>query len=504
MDSNSFTGFASDGAEVGLNPLQAGQEIDGFKLEERLHQGGMANLWRVSLLPDTPQGAKLAAKVTPGMPLIMKVPRINGGEDPATIVGFEVERMIMPTLSGPHVPKFVAKGDFTRQPFIVMEHIPGGSLRPRLDAAPLALDEVVELGSRVAAALHELHRQHVVHLDIKPSNILFRPDGTAVLIDFGLSRHDHLPDLLDEEFTLPMGTGPYMSPEQVQFVRNDPRSDLFALGVMLYHLTTGERPFGAPNSVHGLRKRLFVEAVPPRAIRPDCPPWLQEVILKCLEVKPEHRYQSAAQLSLALQDPTQIPLTKRAERMTRSGALTRLKRWFFAIGSEPETRGISATQVVNQNPIIMAAVDVENAAPELIEKLRETVSRIVLTEPGARLACVSVMKIARIGMDELTDEKGQSVHVKQLISLKHWARPISKSLNLQDGRLTFHVLEAPDAASAIVEFARRNQVDHIVMGARGQSTLRRYLGSVSSQVVAESDCTVTVVRASAPTEDAGQ
>ena len=128
----------------------------------------------------------------------------------------------------------------------------------------------------------------------------------------------------------------------------------------------------------------------------------------------------------------------------------------------------------------------------------------MLTEPGARLACVSVMKIARIGMDELTDEKGQSVHVKQLISLKHWARPISKSLNLQDGRLTFHVLEAPDAASAIVEFARRNQVDHIVMGARGQSALRRYLGSVSSQVVAESDCTVTVVRASAPTEDAGQ
>ncbi len=325
-----------------------------------------------------------------------------------------------------------------------------------------------------------------------------------MLIDFGLSRHDHLPDLLDEEFTLPMGTGPYMSPEQVQFVRNDPRSDLFALGVMLYHLTTGERPFGAPNSVHGLRKRLFVEAVPPRAIRPDCPPWLQEVILKCLEVKPENRYQSAAQLSLALQDPSQIPLTKRAERMTRSGALTRLKRWFFAIGSEPDTRGVSATQVVNQNPIIMAAVDVENAAPELIEKLRETVSRIVPTEPGARLACVSVMKIARIGMDELTDEKGQSVHVKQLISLKHWARPISKSLNLQDGRLTFHVLEAPDAASAIVEFARRNQVDHIVMGARGQSALRRYLGSVSSQVVAESDCTVTVVRASAPTEDAGQ
>jgi protein-serine/threonine kinase len=207
-----------------------------------------------------------------------------------------------------------------------MEHIPGPSLRPRLDEAPLPFDEIIEVGERVATALHELHRQHVVHLDIKPSNILFRPDGTAVLVDFGLSRHDHLPDLLDEEFTLPMGTGPYMSPEQVQFVRSDPRSDLFALGVMLYHLTTGERPFGAPNSVRGLRKRLYVDPVPPRALRPDCPPWLQEVILKCLEVNPEQRYQSAAQLSLDLQAPAQIPLTRRAEKLQGASTLKRLKR----------------------------------------------------------------------------------------------------------------------------------------------------------------------------------
>jgi nucleotide-binding universal stress UspA family protein len=158
----------------------------------------------------------------------------------------------------------------------------------------------------------------------------------------------------------------------------------------------------------------------------------------------------------------------------------------------------SAAELATRNPIILAAVDVENAGTPLLDALRETVRRIVLTEPGARLACVSVMRTARIGMDELTDDQGQSVHVKQLIGLKHWARPISKALNLDDGRLTFHVLEAPDAATAIVEFARRNHIDHIVMGARGNSALRRYLGSVSSQVVAESDCTVTVVRADEP------
>jgi len=477
-------------------PLEPELVVDGFLLKERLHQGGMASLWRVLRVGPDGQPAPREGEGE----LIMKVPRIKGGEDPATIVGFEVEQMIMPTLSGVHCPRFIARGDFTRQPFIVMERIPGETLRPRLDEAPLAIDEVIEIGERVATALHDLHRQHVVHLDIKPSNIMFRPDGEVVLVDFGLSRHDHLPDLLEEEFSLPMGTGPYMSPEQVQFIRNDPRSDLFALGVMLYHFTTGERPFGAPSSVRGLRKRLYVDPVPPRALRTDCPPWLQEVILKCLEVKPEKRYQSAAQLALDLQDPQQVPLTRRAARMERSGFWTRTRKWFFALGAEstPQAVASNATEQMRRSPIVMAAVDVENAAPELLEQLRETVRRIVVTEPGARLACVSVMRTARIGIDELTDRQGQSVHVKQLVSLKHWARPISKALNLEDGRLTFHVLEAPDAADALVGFAQRNQVDHIVMGARGQSALRRYLGSVSSQVVAQSDCTVTVVRASEP------
>jgi len=478
------SGPASIPAPLPVASLEPGLVLDGFRLEERLHQGGMANLWRVTRLEPVPGE---------DFPLIMKVPRIKGGEDPATIVGFEVEQMLMPALKGPHVPRFVARGDWTRQAYIVMEQIAGQSLRPRLDEAPLPLDEVIEIGSRVATALHDLHRQHVVHLDIKPSNIMLRPSGEAVLVDFGLSRHDQLPDLLEEEFSLPMGTGPYMSPEQVQFVRNDPRSDLFALGVMLYHFATGERPFGQPASVRGLRRRLYVDPVPPRAIDPNIPPWFQEVVLRCLEVKPERRYQSAAQLALDLQRPEGITLSKRAERLHTSGTIKTLKRWFFALGSEPVAQA-TVTEQVARSPIIMAAVDIDHATPGLLEQLRETVRRIVQTEPGARLACVSVMKTARIGMDELTDKDGKSLHVKQLIALKHWARPVTRALKLEDGRLTFHVLEAPDAANAIIDFAAKNGVDHVVMGARGNSALRRYLGSVSAQVVAESDCTVTVVR----------
>jgi protein-serine/threonine kinase len=468
--------------------LEPGLVLDGFRLDARLHQGGMANLWSVTRVD-----AEGQPRSDEDFPLMMKVPRIKGGEDPATIVGFEVEQMLMPALHGPHVPRFVARGDWTRQAYVVMERIQGESLKSRFDAAPLPLDEVVDIGARVADALHSLHRQNVVHLDVKPSNIMFRSSGEAVLVDYGLSRHDHLPDLLEEEFSLPMGTGPYMSPEQVQFVRNDPRSDLFALGVMLYHLATGERPFGQPTSVRGLRRRLYTDPIPPRVLRADLPPWLQEVILRCLEVLPERRYQSAAQLALDLRHPDSVALTARSERLQTSGNFGRFKRWFVALGAEPAPIAQVGEQLARSR-IVMAAVDTENASPQLLEHQREIVQRVVLTEPGARLACVSVMKTARIGMDELTDKDGRSLHVKQLIALKAWARPISQALKLEDGRLTFHVLEAPDAADALIEFAAKNGTDHIVMGARGASTLRRYLGSVSAQVVSQSNCTVTVVR----------
>ena len=463
--------------------LSEGDVVDGFRLDERLHQGGMATLWRVSRT----DGAD-------AMPLVMKVPRIKGGDDPATIVGFEVEQMIMPTLAGAHVPKFIARGDFTRQPFIVMERIAGASLRARLDEAPLPIGEVARIGAQVAIALHALHDQHVVHLDVKPSNIMLRASGEAVLIDFGLARHERLPDLLEEEFELPIGTGPYMSPEQVQFIRSDPRSDLFALGVMLYHLCTGERPFGAPTSVHGLRRRLYHDPEPPRRLRPDCPAWLQEIILRCLEVDPARRHPSAAQLAFDLQNPDQVVLTPRADRRSRSGRLRALRRWFAAIGSEPKGAPAAA-----RGTIVLAAVDVAGAAPALLESLRLGVQRVLQTEPQARLACLAVLKTERIGMDEPLAPDGSSKHVNLLVQLKHWARPLVQALppsqGQHDGRLTFHVLEAPDTASAIVDFARKNQVDHIVMGARSSSMLRRYLGSVSSQVVAQSHCTVTVVRA---------
>ncbi|MGZ3253649.1 MAG: protein kinase domain-containing protein [Burkholderiaceae bacterium] len=465
-------------------PIQrpaVGMVIDGFLLEEKLHKGGMATLWRVA------RAEQDATK--PAEQLLMKIPILGDNNDPTAIVGFEVEQMIMPKLSGMHVPRFIASGDFAAQPYIVMELISGASLRPQLDESPLPPDEVAAIGAKIATALHDLHRQHVVHLDIKPSNIMFRESGEAILIDYGLARHDNLPDLLAEEFRLPMGTGPYISPEQVLHIRNDPRSDLFALGVLLYHLATGQRPLGNPDTVRGLRRRLWRDPLPPRAHNPQIQPWLQEVILRCLEVDPAARYASAAQLAFDLQHPDQVQLTARAKKLHADPWLTVMKRWLRAIGIEPQPQQ-SATTQLSQAPIIVAAIDLAHGSEALAETLRVTTRRILQTEPGARLACITVQKTNRIGMDVTVDKEGQNLHVKHLVGLKHWARP----LNIPEEKITYHVLEAPDAAAAIIDYARINDVDHIVIGSRGSSTLRRYLGSVSSQVVAQADCTVTVVK----------
>jgi len=457
--------------------IHAGRVIDGFTVVERMHHGGMAELWKVTR-PDI------------AFPMLMKVPFLREGDEPAVIVGFEMEQMILPRVAGPHVPRFVANGDFAVQPYLVMEHVQGPSLLPRFEAAPLPVEEVAEIGAKVATALNDLHRQHVIHLDMKPSNVLIRPSGEACLIDFGLSRHDQLPDLLAEEFRLPMGTGPYISPEQVLRCRTDPRSDLFALGVMLYALATGKRPFGKPQRVPGLRKRLWRDPVPPRALRPDLPPWLQEVILRCLEVDADRRYQTGAQLAFDLSNPTKVRLTARAERLGQDGLVTVARRWLKAAGMEAKPPAVSVLGRMATAPIVVAAVDLSPGMEDLAEALRTMVARVLQTMPEARLACVNVLKTSLIAIDQTLDAEGRSIHVQRIVELKHWAEP----LGLAADHVTFHVLEATEPAAAIVDYARKNHVDQIIMGARGAGAIRRHLGSVSSHVVAEAPCTVTVVR----------
>jgi serine/threonine protein kinase len=467
--------------------IATGADIDGFTVGECVHRGGMATLWSVT---------------HPGItvPLLMKVPLMSEGEDPAAIVSFEMEQMILPRLSGPHVPACFGSGDFARQPYVVMERIPGKTLYDRLADLPLNYQEARGIAGKIAAALADLHRQNVIHHDIKPSSVMFRPSGEAVLIDFGLSHHNHLPDLLQEEFRLPYGTAPYMAPERLLGVRDDARSDLFSLGVLLYFFTTGVRPFGESETLRGMRRRLWRDPRPPRTLKGDYPPWLQEIVLRCLEIEPVWRYPTASQLAFELAHPDQIKLTARSERVKRDPVSTVLRRRFNQGLTQPKAKSDMAAQLAS-GPILAVAIDTAEGSDVLNEALRVTAERILATLPSARLACLNVLKLGRITIDRTLDEAGNNKHIDRLVMLRHWASP----LKLDESRLTVHVLEAVDPAAAILEFAAVNQVDHIVIGAQQDSFVRSLLGSVSAKVAAEAACTVTVVRpprVAAPLEDA--
>jgi nucleotide-binding universal stress UspA family protein len=159
------------------------------------------------------------------------------------------------------------------------------------------------------------------------------------------------------------------------------------------------------------------------------------------------------------------------------------------IKRDPPQR-LRRTLASHHAPIVLAAIDLEAGHEALSPALALAVQRVLATEPNARLVCVNVLKLNRLTPDKLEDAQGRNPHLGRFVELKHWARSIA----VAPEHITYHVLESADPAEQIVAFARHNRVDHIVIGARGSSVLRRYLGSVSAHVVAEAPCTVTVVR----------
>lgn len=459
-----------------MTNLHPGDEIEGFRIGEKLYQGGMAVLYRVA------QEGEIA-------PMLMKVPRLEFGSHPGCLVGFEIEQMILSALGGSHVPRLIAKGNLNETPYLVMEYIQGETLESLMRKAPLPVDEAVRLGAALALAVHDLHRQEVIHLDIKPTNVLYRPGGEAVLVDFGLAHHGHFPDLVEEAFHQTVGSSAYLSPEQIVGNRCDPHSDLFAIGVILYQLCTGRLPFGEPTTLGGVRRRLYLDPLPPRCLAPKLPCWMQEIILHCLEVDVEKRYATASQIAFDLSHPEQVPLTERASRLHRADLSTIFRRWWRSLHRKQQACTIP-TAHLEQAPQIMVAIDPSPGQEPLLQEMQVAVRRAVGAEPRCRVLYVTVLELDLSTEQEDGEELSSSLYTQRLIELRHWA----SAIQIPSERVRFHVLEGAHPAAALVDYARKNQVDQIILGARGSSALRRILGSVSARVVTEAPCTVTVVR----------
>ncbi|MEZ5260560.1 MAG: protein kinase [Acidimicrobiia bacterium] len=269
-----------------------------YRLDEPIARGGMAQVWKGT---DLVLGRRVAIKM-----LLHHL-----AEDPAFAERFRREAQAAARLNDPHIVAIfdsVTEGDLSA---IILEYVDGTTLRTRLDDGPLDVHVAIGIGAQVAAALHEAHLAGIVHRDVKPANVLLcRPDTTAEaaspvprvrVTDFGIAKALEQGGQVDLTRTGSMlGTAKYLAPEQVQGRPVDARTDVYALGVLLYEAVCGRAPWQGESDLATAVARLNAEPVPPTGVRADIPREVEAVILRAMAKEPDDRYATAADLRAAL------------------------------------------------------------------------------------------------------------------------------------------------------------------------------------------------------------
>jgi serine/threonine protein kinase len=215
---------------------------------------------------------------------------------------FRREALVLSRLSHPGVATIFDFDVQNGSDFLVMEYVQGGTLESRLTGGPLPLDEVLTIGAAIADALDYAHRHGVLHRDLKPANVVLTADGRPKILDFGLAvllSDDKAIGRMTQPGTF-VGTLPYMAPEQLFGDADDTRTDTYALGVLLFEMITGQRPFVKDRQQALMFAILNTAAPSVRSLRPDAPDALDRLVTECLRKEPTERPESAAIVSQTL------------------------------------------------------------------------------------------------------------------------------------------------------------------------------------------------------------
>jgi len=350
----------------------------------------------------------------------------------ARAIAFENECRLLAALHGPATPQYVAAHPYGDAPWLLMEAIPGATVadvlaRYAAEPGERHTAEIAQIGQAMALAVHALHRQGVVHHNLQAQHIMLREDGTAALLDFGMAWHAGFPDLLALGPATKSRSHHHTGPQ-----RSDRRADITAVGRILYALCTGHPPAGK-------------HPQPPRATHAETtPPWLQEIVMRCLNSQDQTGYASAALLAFDLRFPTQVQVGAQGLR-THLDAWGRWRQWVSV--RTPSAAAPAATLVLTVVPSPEAPVARHHA-------MRHATQRALGGHPNARLVCASLHPPS-------TDH---SLQRSQVIQLEMWAAALCDGAPPSHG-IACQPITSGDAARSLLDWARCLAIDHVLIDA---------------------------------------
>jgi serine/threonine-protein kinase len=301
----------------------AGEKLDQYELGELLARSGMASIFKAV---DADSGAQVA----------LKIPHPQLESDIVFFERFKREEEMGQRLDHPNVVKVMKPRSKSRM-YMAMEYVDGRSLRGIIQSdGPLPAARALEIAIQVTEALVYLHEKGVVHRDIKPENILLNAEGKVKILDFGIALDESKRRLTWAGLSATLGTPDYMAPEQIGGRRGDARTDVYAVGTMLYEMLTKNLPFQSSNANALLRAKANEEPKPPSYFVPNLDPALEAIILKAIQRVPRDRYADAAALLAELRDPPaalrRAPDAPRPPRRGMARAVRRLAKVALVIG----------------------------------------------------------------------------------------------------------------------------------------------------------------------------
>jgi eukaryotic-like serine/threonine-protein kinase len=283
-------------AIINSGMLQIGDQFAHFQIQKYMAQGGMSDIY-------------LAFDLVNRREVVLKIPDASMIGDPAQYERFQREMEVVTGLDHPAILRGLETGQYNRTPYLATELVKGLPLRQVMtDSAPMPPERAVELAGKIAAGMAYCHAHGVVHRDLKPENILVTEEGQPVIMDFGLALTKGAHRVTYSNLSATMGTPDYMAPEQIEGQRGDVRTDIYALGTILFEMLCGRPPFSGDNNMAIMAQHLKGTAVRVDNLQPGVPAALAAIVARCLQRDPQERYQTMESLEEALQHPETVDL----------------------------------------------------------------------------------------------------------------------------------------------------------------------------------------------------